>query len=189
MESVWYGVAKVSKSPLQAGGCTALTKKKNTTKTFYFLLQRNVTSKTNALLHQPGAFLSGSFLFFFRHVGPDTCLELHILQTSVNIRPVSEVTPQNSGKEKKKHPSSETMTMTFTQGWMEASPRPPTDRQTDRQDRQTVEQHSRKTFQLQAGSDRIVTSTSSSRMSVSVFSSSHMLGLVRPKSPWTNSLM
>lgn len=107
--------------------------KKNTTKTFYFLLQRNVTSKTNALLHQPGAFLSGSFLFFFRYVGPDTCLELHILQTSVNVRPVSEVTPQNSGKEKKKHPSSET-TMTFTQGWMEASPRPPTDmtnRQTD----------------------------------------------------------
>lgn len=103
MESVWYGVAKVSKSPLHAGGCTALTKKKNTTKTFYFLLQRNVTSKTNALLHQPGAFLSGSFLFFFRHIGPDTCLEFHILQTSVNIRPVSEVTPQNSGKEKKQN--------------------------------------------------------------------------------------
>lgn len=51
MESVWYGVAKVSKSPLHAGGCTAL-RKKNTTKTFYFLLQRNVTSKTNVLLQQ-----------------------------------------------------------------------------------------------------------------------------------------
>lgn len=34
-----------------------------------------------------------------------------------------------------------------------------------------------------------LTSTSSSRMSASVFRRSHRFGFVRPKSPWTNSLM
>lgn len=125
--------------------------------------------------------------FFSQHIGPvpETAASPFAEQPESSSCQQSNSPEQR--REKKTHPVLLLMRMTFTQEWMAASPRPPTDRQTDRQDRQLSDIP--KTDPLQTGFDRIVTSTSSSRMSVSVFSSSHMLGLVRPKSPWTNSLM